>query len=126
MDDSMGGNDMSIKFKDRKNLVSLVEGAISCESFEDGTCKFLDKDENILPSPSSAVIQVRKDEIQAEIDSVAYAKDRTSSLVSAVSAYPSIGDQLDMLFHDMTAGKGTKDGEWYKAIEQVKADNPKP
>ena len=31
-----------------------------------------------------------------------------------------------MLFHDMTAGKGTKDGEWYKAIAKVKADNPKP
>jgi len=39
--------------------------------------------------------------------------------------YPSIGDQLDMLFHDMTAGKGSKTGEWYKAIAKVKADNPK-
>ena len=34
-------------------------------------------------------------------------------------AYPSIGDQLDMLFHDMTAGKGDKTGEWYKAIVKV-------
>ena len=41
-------------------------------------------------------------------------------------AYPSIGDQLDMLFHDMTAGKGDKTGEWYKAIVKVKAANPKP
>ena len=41
-------------------------------------------------------------------------------------AYTSIGDQLDMLFHDMTAGKGDKTGEWYKAIVKVKADNPKP
>ena len=40
-------------------------------------------------------------------------------------AYPSIGDQLDMLFHDMTAGKGDKTGEWYKAIVKVKADNQK-
>ena len=31
-----------------------------------------------------------------------------------------------MLFHDMTAGKGTKDGEWYKAVAKVKSDNPKP
>jgi len=42
------------------------------------------------------------------------------------TSYPSIGDQLDTLFHDMTAGKGTKDGEWYKAIAKVKSDNPKP
>ena len=40
--------------------------------------------------------------------------------------YPSIGEQLDLLFHDMTAGKGTKDGEWYKAVAKVKTDNPKP
>ncbi len=40
--------------------------------------------------------------------------------------YPSIGDQLDMLFHDMTADKGDKTGDWYEAIEKVKEDNPKP
>ena len=40
--------------------------------------------------------------------------------------YPSIGDQLDMLFHDMTSDKGDKTGDWYEAIEKVKEDNPKP
>ena len=40
--------------------------------------------------------------------------------------YPEIKEQLDMLFHDMTAGKGTKDGEWYKEVAKVKTDNPKP
>ena len=39
---------------------------------------------------------------------------------------PSIGDQLDMLFHDMTSDKGDKTGDWYEAIEKVKEDNPKP
>ena len=39
--------------------------------------------------------------------------------------YPDIGDQLDMLFHDMTAGNGSKTGKWYKAIAKVKSDNPK-
>ena len=37
-----------------------------------------------------------------------------------------IKEQLDMLFHDMTADKGDKTGEWYKAVAKVKADNPKP
>ena len=40
--------------------------------------------------------------------------------------FPDYGEQLDLLFHDMTAGKGTKDGEWYKAVAKVKSDNPKP
>ena len=40
--------------------------------------------------------------------------------------YPQILDQLDLLYHDMTAGKGDKTGEWYKAIKKVKDDNPKP
>jgi hypothetical protein len=41
-------------------------------------------------------------------------------------SYGSIGDQLDLLFHDMSADKGDKTGEWYKAINKVKTDNPKP
>lgn len=41
-------------------------------------------------------------------------------------AYPDITEQLDLLFHDMTAGKGDKTGEWYKAVNKVKTDNPKP
>ena len=41
-------------------------------------------------------------------------------------AYPALGEQLDLLFHDMTAGKGDNTGEWYKAVNKVKTDNPKP
>ena len=41
-------------------------------------------------------------------------------------SYPAIAEQLDLLFHDMTAGKGDKTGEWYKAVNKVKTDNPKP
>ena len=41
-------------------------------------------------------------------------------------SYPALPEQLDMLFHDMTAGKGDKTGNWYKAIKKVKDDNPKP
>ena len=54
---------------------------------------------------------------QSDFDAQEYARARI---------YPNLGEQLDMLFHDMTAGKGTKDGEWYKAVAKVKADNPKP
>lgn len=42
------------------------------------------------------------------------------------SAYPAIAEQLDLLYHDMTAGKGDKTGEWWKAVKAVKDANPKP
>ena len=48
-----------------------------------------------------------------------YVRDRQES-------YPALGEQLDMLYHDMTAGKGDKTGDWYKAVKKVKDDNPKP
>ena len=47
-------------------------------------------------------------------------------IVKRLDAYPQIAEQLDMLYHDMTAGKGDKTGDWYKAITKVKSDNPKP
>ena len=39
--------------------------------------------------------------------------------------YPKIGEQLDMLYHDIKNGK-LKDGSWVKSIETVKENNPKP
>ena len=39
--------------------------------------------------------------------------------------YPDLAEQFDLLFHDMTSGKGDKTGEWYKAVNKVKTDNPK-
>tara|TARA_R100000808_G_C2105225_1_gene121061 strand:+ start:600 stop:947 length:348 start_codon:yes stop_codon:yes gene_type:complete len=40
-------------------------------------------------------------------------------------SYGDIGDQLDLLYKDMLAGKGDKTGEWFKAVKKVKDDNPK-
>tara|TARA_B100001113_G_scaffold151211_1_gene123965 strand:- start:53 stop:361 length:309 start_codon:yes stop_codon:yes gene_type:complete len=41
------------------------------------------------------------------------------------NAYDAITDQLDKLYHDMTADKLDVTGEWYKAVKKVKDDNPK-
>ena len=41
------------------------------------------------------------------------------------TAYGSVGDQLDLLYKDMIAGKGDSTGEWFKAVKKVKDDNPK-
>ena len=67
--------------------------------------------------PSKAEIDAEVIRLQAEYDANQYQRDRQ---------YPNLGEQLDMLFHDMTASKGSKTGEWYKAVAKVKADNPKP
>lgn len=56
---------------------------------------------------------------QVDVDNNGYKYER-------VSSYPAISEQLDLLYHDMTAGKGDKTGEWYKAVKKVKDDNPKP
>ena len=41
------------------------------------------------------------------------------------TAYGNIGDQLDLLYKDMLAGKGDSTGEWLKKIKAVKDANPK-
>ena len=41
-------------------------------------------------------------------------------------AYKRIQEQLDQLYHDMTAGKLDATGEWHKAIKAVKDASPKP
>ena len=41
------------------------------------------------------------------------------------SEYKELKEQFDLLYHDMTAGKGDSTGEWYKHIKAVKDANPK-
>ena len=60
--------------------------------------------------------QVTEREARAvELAKVQYQKDR-------MLQYPSIGDQLDMQYHDQLNGTTT----WKDAVEKVKTDNPKP
>ena len=63
--------------------------------------------------------ELEKIDVTAELDYIKCVSDRLNS-------YTILREQLDMLFHDMTTGKGDKTGEWYKAVAKVKTDNPKP
>ena len=60
---------------------------------------------------------------QAAFDGAAYSRARAA-------AYPSIGDQLDMLWHAVDTGDWTaakvKTTEFYTALKAVKDANPKP
>ena len=62
--------------------------------------------------PSQADVEAKLVELQAEYDANQYQRDRQ---------YPSIGDQLDMQYHDQLNGTTT----WKDAVAKVKSDNPK-
>ena len=59
-----------------------------------------------------------EEEIQSKIDSKKYQRNRAVS-------YPAIGDQLDMLFHAIDAGKVDKTSDFYKSLKAVKDKYPK-
>ena len=95
-------------------VISLTNGGASGPT--DGPISEWQFDKDKTP-PTEEEIQAKLTELQADYDAKQYQRDRK---------YPELGEQLDLLFHDMTAGKGDKTGEWYKAVNKVKTDHPKP
>ena len=67
---------------------------------------------------SKADIEAKMVELQAEYDANQYQRDRV---------YPSIGDQLDMLWHSIDQNPKLKSEyfEFYEAIKAVKVKHPK-
>ena len=67
---------------------------------------------------SNADIEAKMVEVQAEYDANQYQRDRV---------YPSIGDQLDMLWHSIDQNPKLKSEyfEFYEAIKAVKVKHPK-
>ena len=61
--------------------------------------------------------------LDAEALAVKYKTDRTTD---GSTTYASFGDQLDMLYADMLAGKLDTTGTWSTHIKAVKDANPKP
>ena len=59
-------------------------------------------------------IEAEKTRLLAEWTAQEYARNRAT-------AFPSIGDQLDMQYHDQLDGTTT----WKDAVAKVKSDNPK-
>ena len=73
--------------------------------------------EGTTPIPK-ADIEAKMVEVQAEYDANQYQRDRV---------YPSIGDQLDMLWHSIDKNPSLKSEyfEFYEAIKAVKVKHPK-
>jgi len=102
-----------------KNIVNAIK-AIN----ENAEFKFINTDLDSIkwfngttPIPK-ADIEAKMVEVQAEYDANQYQRDRV---------YPSIGDQLDMLWHsiDQNAELKSKYFEFYEAIKAVKVKHPK-
>ena len=69
--------------------------------------------------PTTAEIDAEVVRLQGVYDGNAYQRTRAA-------AYEQVKEQLDQLYHDMTAGKLDATGEWHKAIKAVKDATPKP
>jgi hypothetical protein len=66
--------------------------------------------------------EISKADIKTKMDELATINTRNQK---RILGYGSIGDQLDLLYKDMLAGKGDSTGEWFKKIKAVKDANPK-
>jgi hypothetical protein len=69
-------------------------------------------DENDLPPPTEEELQAEIERLEAEYKNNQYQRDRAS-------AYPSIEDQLDTLYHQGYDG-------WKAMVDEVKNQYPKP
>ena len=61
--------------------------------------------------------------LNAEAAAVKYKTDRTTN---GSKTYDTIGNQLDMIYADLVAGKLDTTGTWATHIKAVKDANPKP
>ena len=68
-------------------------------------------------------IDAARTTLNAEAAAVKYKTDRTTD---GSTTYDSYGNQLDMIYKDLVAGKFDTTGTWATHIKAVKDANPKP
>ena len=93
---------------------SLCPDASFC--LRDGVLEWHD---DVVPQPSDK-------QIQDEIGLLGEIKEENQYRVDRAAAYPSIGDQLDFLWHAMDSKEIPVCSIFYNAIKAIKDANPKP
>ena len=88
---------------------------------DDGTGAF--KADGTQITLEQSKIDAARTTLDAEAAAVRYKTDRTTN---GSTIYASFGDQLDMLYADILAGKLDTTGTWATHIKAVKDANPKP
>ena len=90
-------------------------------SIDDSAGAF-DKDGKSVTLEQSKIDAARTT-LNAEAAAVKYKTDRT---MNGSTTYDTIGNQLDMIYADLVAGKLDTTGTWATHIKAVKDANPKP
>ena len=90
-------------------------------SIDDSAGAF-DKDGKSVTLEQSKIDAARTT-LNAEAAAVKYKTDRTTD---GSTIYDTIGNQLDMIYADLVAGKLDTTGTWATHIKAVKDANPKP
>ena len=87
---------------------------------DDGAGAYIAEWKSGSPQPTDADIETAHNQVIAEEAAQAYARTRAD-------AYPSIGDQLDMLWHAIDGDATLKSdyADFHTAIKAVKDANPK-
>jgi hypothetical protein len=125
---------MTILFNvtDALDSLNIKEWALSGfptneEEFLTYFSKVVDVDENnhAVFSKDPQTFGVTWNQIQTEIQRLQSAYDTTKYQRTRKTQYPSIGDQLDMLWHAIDSGSLDKDSDFYTALKAVKDANPK-
>jgi hypothetical protein len=93
-----------------KSLVPTAEFIIRGDDLE-----WLDKEQT---KPTDAEIAAEITRLQAEYEAKEYARKRQVE-------YPTLGEQLDMLWHAIDSGTLDKDSHFYTALKAVKNKYPK-
>ncbi len=76
---------------------------------------------------SVSISQSNVDAARTAINNELYKTNRVTG-TATTAGYPALGEQLDLLYHDMKAGKlgvAATTGNWYVGITSVKMNFPK-
>ena len=90
-------------------------------TIDDGTGAF--KADGTKITLVQSAINAARVTLDAEAAAIKYQTDRTTD---GATTYAAFGDQLDMLYKDIVAGKLDTTGTWATHIKAVKDANPKP
>ena len=91
----------------------------------DDTAGAFDADGNKVELEADKIANARE-VLNQHAAATLYKKQRTGEAGTQDTVYDTIGNQLDMLYKDMLAGKLDTTGTWATHIAAVKAKYPKP
>ena len=104
-------------------MTDIIQSIIAIKS--DAQVSVDNDDINKITWHDSNPTNITNDQILAKQTELKTAYDNNKYQRDRAVAYKELKEQLDLLYHDMTADKGDKTGEWYKHIKAVKDANPK-